>query len=156
MSNDRIDAFVQGLLGEAGGAARKAPNMWEFEIESYPVTILTDENADRMRIMVPILRAEVMPPAVETRMLQANFDAVLDARYAIANGVVWSVFIHPLSPLSGDQLTDGLAQTVTAAATFGTSFSSGALLFGGGDTPQLYRDLYERILERAQPREEDI
>lgn len=157
MNNERLNAFIVNLLGEeAGPGARKAPNQWEFDLEGYRVMVITDENADRMRMMVPITPAAELPPGLERRMLQANFDAVLDARYAIAQGVVWSAFIHPLSPLDDDQLVSGLAQTVTAAATFGTAFTSGAFVFGGGDTQQIHEDLYRRILERSRVRDQGI
>lgn len=151
MSNDGLHAFVSRVLGEEPAAeARVAPNQWRFELEGHAVAIITDARADRMRMMVPIGPADQLPPELSTRMLQANFDAVLDARYAIAQGLVWSVFIHPLSPLDDAQLASGLAQTVTAAATFGTAFTSGALVFGGGDTTQMQRELYERIIERGR------
>ena len=154
--NDRIHLFVTRLLGKtATEDARRAPNMWEFELEERQVLIVTDESADRMRVMVPIADLEGLPPGIERRMLQANFDAVLDARYAIAQGVVWSVFIHPLGSLTNDDLRSGVAQVVTAAATFGSSFTSGALVFGGGDSSDLHEALYQRIFTQAGALDED-
>ncbi len=147
--NAQLHTVVERLLGaEAAAAARQAPNVWEFELEGHSVMVITDEAADRMRIMVPIAPVDQLPPGLERRMLQANFDAVLDARYAIARDTVWSVFIHPLSLLTVEELGSGLAQTITAAATFGGAFTSGALVFGGGDSSSLHRALYNKVLEQ--------
>lgn len=110
-------------------------------VTSVPVTIVFDQGADRMRIMVPISSAEALGEAELLRLMQANFDTALDARYAIANDRLWSTFIHPLSPLDQDQLISGIAQTVTLAQTYGDTFTSGAIMFGGGDTRELIQDL---------------
>jgi hypothetical protein len=83
-------------------------------------------------------------------MMQANFDTALDARYAIAQGRIWGVFIHPLAELEREQLISGIAQTVNLARTYGTLYSGGAIVFGGGDSSGLYQDLFEELLERGQ------
>jgi len=108
--------------------------------------VLTDEQADRMRIMIPIADAGDLEADVLYRMLQANYESALDARYAIAQGLVWSVFIHPLSPLTENQLLLSLAQTYNAAETYGTSFSGGLFQFGGGDNRG---EAFDDILKRG-------
>ncbi|MBF9043507.1 hypothetical protein HKCCE4037_09220 [Rhodobacterales bacterium HKCCE4037] len=122
------------------------PNGMTLTITNVPVTVIIDPEADRMRILVPISSAEALDDAELLRLMQANFDTALDARYAIANGRLWSTFIHPLSPLETEQLISGLAQAVSLAQTYGESYSSGAIMFGGGDT----RGLLQELLERGQ------
>lgn len=119
------------------------PNGMSFTIANVPVTVIMDPVADRMRILVPISSAEGLDDGALLRLMQANFDTALDARYAIANNRVWATFIHPLSPLETDQLISGVAQTVTLAQTFGDTYSSGAVMFGGGDTRGLIQELLE-------------
>ncbi len=119
------------------------PNGMSFTVASVPVTVIMDPAADRMRILVPISSAEGLDDGALLRLMQANFDTALDARYAIANNRVWSTFIHPLSPLETEQLISGIAQTVTLAQTFGDTYSSGAVMFGGGDTRGLIQELLE-------------
>ena len=118
-------------------------NGMSFTVANVPVTVIMDPVADRMRILVPISSAEGLDDGALLRLMQANFDTALDARYAIANNRVWSTFIHPLSPLETEQLISGIAQTVTLAQTFGDSYSSGAVMFGGGDTRGLIQELLE-------------
>jgi hypothetical protein len=125
-------------------------NAFEMTIANQTVLIVTDPEADRMRAMVPIRPAEGLTPEELTRMMQANFDSALDARYAVANGTVWAVFIHPLSPLTKEQFISGLGQTVNVATTYGTLFSGGAMQFGGGDSVPLQRQLLDDLLKKGE------
>lgn len=119
-------------------------------IADIPVVIITDPVADRMRAMVPIGTVDAMKPEEVIRVLQANFDTALDARYAIAQGRLWAVFIHPLSPLQKDQFISALGQTVNIARTYGTLYSGGALSYGGGDSQGILRGLIEDLLKKGE------
>ncbi|OAN80677.1 hypothetical protein A8B82_01130 [Sulfitobacter sp. EhC04] len=122
----------------------------EFTLEDIPVIVITDVRADRMRAMVPIASVQGLTEADLLRLMQANFDAALDARYAIAHGRLWGVFIHPLSPLEKDQFLSGLVQTITVARTYGTTYAGGAAIFGGGDSSEIYRGLLEELRKKGQ------
>ena len=123
---------------------------FEFTIQDIPVIVIADPRADRMRAMVPIRSSDALEPAELLRLMQANFDSALDARYAVAQGRLWGVFIHPLSPLERDQFISGLAQTVNVALTYGQSYSGGATVFGGGDSNGIYEQLIEDLQKRGQ------
>lgn len=146
MTFERLAAIIVNIDQDAQlrGAAI------EFTIQDIPVIVVADPRADRMRAMVPIRSADGLEPEELMRLMQANFDSALDARYAVANGRLWSVYIHPFAPLQAGQFVSGLAQTVTAAQTYGTLYSSGGAQFGGGDSGALQRQLLERLLERGQ------
>ena len=122
----------------------------EFTLDNIPVVVIADQGADRMRAMVPIASADGLTPEDLMRMMQANFDTALDARYAVAHGRLWGVFIHPLSPLEKDQFLSGLVQTITVAKTYGTAYSGGAAIFGGGDSNGIYQDLLESLRKKGQ------
>lgn len=145
MTNERL----AGLLARIDPEAEGRPGLWRLRYQDYPVLVITDENADRMRIVVPVADAAGLDPAMLERLMQANFDAALDARYALARGEILAVFIHPLASLSEHEFFSGLAQALNLAATYGTTYSSGALLFGGGDSASQQRQYYESIMERA-------
>lgn len=131
-------------------AAVSRGNLFELTLAGVRVLIVTDPANDRMRAMVPIREAEGLTPEEMGRMMQANFDTALDARYAVAQGTVWAVFIHPLSLLTRDQFISGLGQTVNVAQTYGTLFTGGAMQFGGGDSQGLQRALIDELLKRGQ------
>lgn len=122
----------------------------QFSIEGIPVMVVADAAADRMRAIVPIASADGLEPADLLRMMQANFDTALDARYAVANGRLWGAFIHPLSSLERDQLISGLVQTVNLARSYGQSYSGGAHVFGGGDSGGIYRELFEELKKKGE------
>lgn len=119
-------------------------------IEGVQLFIVTDASNDRMRVMTPIRPREEISSGEMTRMMQANFDSALDARYAIAQDMLWGLYIHPLSPLQKNQLISGIGQVVNLVRSYGTVYSGGALTFGGGDSEGINRQLIERLLERGE------
>ncbi|GIT91085.1 hypothetical protein JANAI62_15400 [Jannaschia pagri] len=141
---------METVLTRLDPALERAGGAFRMTVEDVPVLVITDPTADRMRAMVPIRSAEGLKPEDLTRMMQANFDSALDARYAVAEGRVWAVFIHPLSPLRDDQLVSGIGQTVNTALSYGTLFSSGAGQFGRGDSQKAQRELLERLQRQGR------
>mmetsp|Transcript_28501 Transcript_28501/g.53463 ORF Transcript_28501/g.53463 Transcript_28501/m.53463 type:complete len:181 (-) Transcript_28501:919-1461(-) len=130
--------------------ARALGNMIELVIDDIPLVVIADPVANRMRAMVPIRSAEGLSSAELMRLMQANFDTALDARYAVAQGRLWGVFIHPLRSLEKDQLLSALVQTINVARTYGQSYSGGATVFGGGDSNGIYQELLEELQERGE------
>ena len=149
MTLERMGEIIARLDPEAE-TLRKG--VWRFTIEQAPVFIVTDETNNRMRILVPVRSATDMTPEEVTRVMQANFDSALDARYAIAKDVLWSAFIHPLRTLHDKQFIAGIGQTVNLAATYGTTYTSGLLTYGGGDSNEIIRrDLIDKLLKKGTP-----
>jgi hypothetical protein len=146
MTLTRMAEIVQALDADAN----IMPNGFEFSIDDVPVLIIADAQANRMRAMVPISSVEGMTPEEMERAMQANFDSALDARYAIARGRLWGVFIHPLKELERDQLISGIAQTVNVAQTYGSLYTSGAAQFGAGDSSGLQAQLLQELLDRGE------
>lgn len=139
MTVDRLGEIMTAIDPEA----EIGRNGIRLTVDRVPVTIITDAVSNRMRILVPVASAEALDEADMRRMMQANFDTALDARYAIANGRLWSVFIHPLAELESDQVVSGLAQTVVLARNYGGSYASGGTVFGSGDSVGLYQELLD-------------
>jgi len=122
--NSKIDT-ITGDLGR-----------WQAVYNSVPLIIITDETNNRMRIIAPITEVSQLDEDLLLDCLTANFHSALDVKYAISNDLLWSVFIHPLRELSDNEITSAVDQVAAAALTFGTTFSSTPLLFGGGQQPQ--------------------
>lgn len=156
-------AFAEPMTGERLGelVARIDENVevvgngYIFSVGERQLRVVYDEAANRMRVITPIIPATTLPEELLERMLQANFDAVLDVRYAIGSGTVWSVFVHPLSSLTDEDFLSGVAQTAVAAETFGSSFTSGVVVFGGGDSNRLNQELLERLRQAVEDGEDD-
>jgi len=143
-------ASLTELIKKFDENAEAQGNAVQFTLQERDLIFVYDENADRMRVITPIANAALADAALMERMLQANYDAVLDVRYAVANNLIWAVYIHKLSTVTQDDFLSGVAQAVTAAETFGTSFTSGAMVFGGGDSSGIHSDLLEELEKAAE------
>lgn len=146
MTLDRLDTIIRALDPQA----QSNGTVWQVSINDVQVLIVTDETADRMRAMTPVAKAEDLSPEDLSRVLQANFDTALDARYAIAKDILWAAFIHPLKPLEKDEFISGLGQVVNLAQSYGTLYSGGALQYGGGDSGALQRALIDDLLKKGE------
>ena len=135
MSIDRLDTLIRRV----GTDVRRAGTRWVFQLSDTQVQVISDPRADRMRIAVPVREVTGLDARELYRLLQADFETALDARYAIAQEVVWSVFIHPLRSLDDSEFLSGLGQTINLAKTYGKGYTSGFLSFGGGDSVERQR-----------------
>ena len=106
-------------------------NSYQFIVDNTMLICVFDENANRMRIISPIVEREKIGEEELLNALVANFHSALDVKYALSDEVIWSVFIHPLRELSEEQVADAIQQVYTAARTFGGSYSSTNLVFPG-------------------------
>ena len=120
-----LHAEIEGVQGQMGN--------WQFMFRERPVMIITDVGANRMRIMSPIVEEVRLDSMHYKVMLEANFDRALDAKYAVFNSVVWSVYTHPLEELQADQFIDAMNQVVTLSENFGTTYASTDMVFEGGN-----------------------
>lgn len=128
-----LDRFIREYTDEVEGGHGR----WAFQIEDTSVMVLADQAADRMRIMTPVASVADFEPEEYQRLLIANYDRALDARYAVNHGILWSAFIHPMGSLSHKQFDDGLEQVIRLAENFGTTYASTDMLFApGGLDPQ--------------------
>ena len=141
---DELEAWVvelAGRLAEAAGAAdaqiQGGNGVWQFVAFGRPMMVLSDPAAGRMRLLTPVLDERGLPVALDAaildRLMRANFDSALDARYALRDGQLWSVYLHPLPTLTRADFESGVGQVLSLAHTFGTTFSSTGFRFGGGD-----------------------
>jgi len=146
MSNKRLEQLIKKIDKDAQGKA----GYWSLVVDNQKILVITDERADRMRIIAPVIKSEKLSKKELTRIMQANFDSALDARYAIAKGVLWSAFIHPLSPLSDEEFLIGLGQVTNLISSYGGSYSSGLLIYKGGDSEGLRkRELIDELLKKG-------
>ena len=143
-SNDSemTPAGMKEVIQRVGQNVQDGGNVVQFTVRDIPIALVFDANADRMRLVSPIAKLSDVADNDLERALEANFHSVLDCRYAISQGQVWSAFIHPLSDLSPELLESAISQVAISNVTFGKQFTSGALAFPGFAVP-------------AEPEEED-
>lgn len=117
------------IIAANGSNVRVEGSMAVFQFGGVPLLCISDPNADRMRIIAPVKRVDEATPQEILAAMRANFHTALDVRYAISEGVIFAAFIHPLSPLSAEQVASAIRQVASARETFGDSYSGGTLLF---------------------------
>ena len=125
MNVEKLDDILQDSINDI----QTQPGQWRFALNDVSIIVLADARANRMRIFAPIVNVNELTAEQVQNMLIANFHTALDARYAVSNGVVVSTFIHPLDSLQEKDLLSALNQVTSLATTFGTTYSSGELLF---------------------------
>ena len=125
MTQERMASIIGELVGKYEGT----PNQITFEINGAPLMLISNTQANRMRLLAPIISADDMTQEHLVASLISNYHLALDARYAVGNGILYSAYIHPLKELTRAQLESAIRQVVTLRATFGTGYTSGELTF---------------------------
>lgn len=125
-----IDPDAKGQIGA-----------WQFQANGTVLVCVTDQNADRMRIMTTVAPLEEVTEEQLAKCLEANFDRALDARYCTNHGAVWGAFVHPLSTLQISDFLSATHQVVALKKNFGTTYSSDAMIFRGGEEAQKQEEL---------------
>lgn len=123
-------------------------NSVRFLFNEAMLICIYDENANRMRIISPIVEREKLGEEELLNALVANFHSVLDVKYALSDEIVWSVYAHPLKELSEAQVVDAIQQVYAAALTFGGSYSSTNLVFPG-NTNKKEKPKVPKILKKT-------
>ena len=126
------DERLHDLLAENCDLIDAKPGRWRVRFDGRELLVSIDEATGHLRIMVPVT-ADVYLDELDLQLvLTANFDRTLDARYAMAGGYLWAVYLHPLAELTDHLLAEGLRQVKELAASYGETYACGDLVFSDG------------------------
>jgi hypothetical protein len=126
MTNKCLNDLIHQITPDVGGQIGN----WQFLIDGRDILVITHERYNRMRIISPITSTDRLNAEALARLLEANFSSALDAKYAIRDETLWSVFTHPLAELTEEQFLDCVAQVANLANNFGGTYASSNLSFG--------------------------
>lgn len=135
MTNEKLNQVISSMADSIQGTSGN----WQFLIKDRLLLCVTDQQNNRMRIMSPIIEQKKLAYTDMLKLMEANFHTALDVKYAIANELLWSVYIHPLRELSKEQVVDAIQQVYVAAVTYGSTYSSSGLSFPDRKKDQLTR-----------------
>ena len=124
-------ARLHQIIAEHATEVSVQGNFVTFRVGETQLVGVSDAAADRMRFLAAIKPLGEASSGELLASLYANFHTVLDARYAVSNGIVFAAFLHPLSPLTPEQVVSAMRQVAAAKESFGGAFSSGGPAFGG-------------------------
>lgn len=152
MTVDRLETIIRIFDAEATRTGNGIVFKYQVaNLGEVNINVVTDPAADRMRVVIGIAREEDISADRMKRLMQANFDSALDARYAIGQEILWATFLHPLSSLTDKDFVSGVGQAIGIAGTYGTTYSSGLFIFGGGDSQGIIDDLLEELRKKTEP-----
>lgn len=126
MTPDELERLLRGAADDIDGE----DDRWQLRVGEVALACMVDVRFDRMRLIAPIAELTEIDDDVRDACLEANFHTALDARYATSDGVLYAAFIHPLGSLDAELAESALSQVVSLVETFGTTYSSGSLVFG--------------------------
>lgn len=124
---------LERLIERQARIVAEEPGFWQIELGAQELFVIIDEAHDRLRVMAPVVEDRALDEPQLRTLLSANFDRAIDARYALGDGWLWSVFVHPLHDLSDELFCDALRQVSRLAQTYGSSYNSSDLVFGAGE-----------------------
>ncbi len=131
MTQARLEAELHSLADASQGGS----GVLHFTVGDVALACISDVEHDRMRIVSPVVSVNELHPGQVAAILEANFHTALDARYATSEGVLFAAFIHPLGSLSVEQLHSAVRQVANLNRSFGSSYSSGELVYGTQGEP---------------------
>ena len=100
-----------------------------FEYQGVNMIMMSDSQADRMRIMAPVDDLDGHSTDHLLTLMEANFHSALDARYALRGTRIYALYLHPLSSLAPAEASAAMDQVANLAHTYGTSYNSTGLHF---------------------------
>ncbi|WP_396590220.1 hypothetical protein [Allomuricauda sp. R78024] len=130
-SQEMTSTQLLEIIEQEADTVKANGNSIQFLLKETVLICIYDENANRMRIISPIVKREEIGEEELLNAFVANFHSALDVKYALSDEIIWSVFTHPLMELSGHQVVDAINQVYSAAVTFGGSYSSTNIVFPG-------------------------
>lgn len=130
---------LKELIVSVADTVQNSGNTIQFIYKERMLICIYDENANRMRIITPIVEREQLNEDQLLNALVANYHSALDVKYALSDEIIWSVFTHPLKELYEHQLLDAVDQVWAAANTFGSTYSSTNIVFPGNTKKEQVR-----------------
>ncbi|WP_310482192.1 hypothetical protein [Chamaesiphon sp. VAR_48_metabat_403] len=106
-------ADISSFLTNRFGNALKIVDGDSYQIDTpdYRLLIILSAQHSWVRMLVPIAPAAEAMTFVE-EFLSANFDATLETRYAMNQGVLWGVWQHSVTGLTTEDFTTAIDRCI--------------------------------------------
>lgn len=119
-------ARLEAELREHAGDLEVVDDQMRFTFGGVRMVCVYDIRTDRMRVMAAVAEESALTVVSARILLQANFGKTYDARYAIRDGMLYAVYLHPLSTLDPREIEAALPQLARLVRNYGTTFSAGS------------------------------
>lgn len=122
---------MEKIVKEMAIESKGEKGVVEFNFNNIRMYLISDVKHNRMRILAPVEEYKNLSAEHRTAVLNSNFHLSLDARYAVSNDILYSVYVHPLAQLNDEQVRSAVKQVANLALSFGNQYTSGVLNYGG-------------------------
>lgn len=109
MTNAEITALLTQLFGDAAQVVSELA--WQVEAGPSRLLVLLSEDGSWLRALISIAPAKDAEPYL-MQLLEANFDATQETRYALYEQVLWGVFQHERETLTPEDFERAIARLV--------------------------------------------
>ena len=106
MTPNDIPNVLASLFGD--DVQTLAPGSYQIEKESFRLLVLRSPEQNWLRMMVPIVSL-----SEAGAFLEANFDETQEARYAIHQGLIWTVFQHDGASLTESDFRSAIGRLIS-------------------------------------------
>lgn len=110
MTPQDIPNVLASLFGD--DVQTLAPGSYQIEKENFRLLVLRSADQDWIRMMVPIVGLSEAGAFLE-EFLEANFDETQEARYAIHQGLIWTVFQHEGASLTEADFRSAIGRLIS-------------------------------------------
>lgn len=105
-----VASVLQELFGHT--VQTLGSDSWQVESGHLRLLVLISDDRTWLRSLVSIAPASEAHPYLE-QLLEANFDATQETRYALHQGVLWGVYQHSLEGLTEADWRGAIARLLT-------------------------------------------
>jgi hypothetical protein len=109
MIPEDIQSFLTNRFGRSLTVAD--PDSYQVDTPDYRLLIILSAQQSWIRMLVPIAPAQEAMTFIE-EFLSANFDATLETRYAINQGVLWGVWQHSVAGLTTEDFNTAIDRSI--------------------------------------------
>jgi hypothetical protein len=96
-----ITPFLQEQFGS--DVQVNSTDSWQVENPAFRLLVLLSADHSWLRLLVPIAPLQEVQPYL-TQLLEANFEATQEGRYALHQDILWGAFHHELASLQANTL----------------------------------------------------
>ncbi len=111
MKSEEIATILNQQFPEAT-VKHESKDTWQIDYERMHLLVVLSEDGSWLRVLLPIASA-TEAQSLLAQLLSDNFDTTQQARYALAQGVLWGVFHHRLASLTTEDFVSAIATLVT-------------------------------------------
>ena len=126
MDQFRLERLFENQVEKVDGGA----GYLRTRVDGVDVYLISNPDTDRVQLIVAVPITEAVGVQHLVGMLNANFHPGLDARYALSDGVIYSIFTHRLATLTEEDFVAGYRQALDLAKRF-DEVADGIELEGG-------------------------